>query len=141
MGLNPNTLPDNILCSMTGKDRKKIGRITRAEALGKLQRGEELIIHKQLVGFLQRNDLYYRHSATHKKHTERPGTPDFMVRYGERCVEIELKSEKGMLSDDQEENIELARKNGFEVHICRTYESARDLIIRELRIPREKCSK
>lgn len=52
----------------------------------------------------------------------KPGFPDILAFYARRCVGIELKTARGVLSDDQKFMFPLIAAAGIPIHICRSVE-------------------
>ena len=57
------------------------------------------------------------------------GIPDLIIffPFGE-CVFVELKTETGIISENQENKIKKLEKYGYKCYICRTVQQFRDII-------------
>jgi hypothetical protein len=122
MGINPILLPDHMKLKMDGDVRKGMGRagMTREEAIRKFERGDELQEQKVFRAWLYLHEMPFIYSKPFIKASIQSGLPDFHVFRDGRLIAFEFKSKTGRISTEQEEKMDLYRKNGCEVLIVHT---------------------
>lgn len=69
-----------------------------------------------------------------KKSGLKPGMPDMLLFYEERCYGIELKTGKNAVSPDQKETIRRLGYAGVPVWVCRSVEEVID-VLRVIKLP------
>jgi hypothetical protein len=106
---------------MKPEDRPAEENLTEAQEQGRFA---QWLLPREKAG-----ELWFDWSATHQALTNRPGTPDFIIKlFGKPAFWIEFKSPGGRFSPAQKKTIGLLRQLGGEVFIAATADEAIELI-------------
>lgn len=90
---------------------------------------EILDMHQPLLRWLKSENLEYIHARTDCESTIESGWPDITVIHTRLpALLIELKTEKGKLSQDQDDVHSRLRSKGYRVHVIRRIEDAYELV-------------
>lgn len=58
-----------------------------------------------------------------------PGTPDLVLSYCGKTIYFELKTEKGIVSDDQKRIHKILRSTGHRVEVVRSFEEFKEILL------------
>jgi len=123
MGLDPKILPQALTSKMNPKDRPAESELTEPQEQGRFA---QWLLPRDIA-----EELWFDWSATHKALTNRPGTPDFLIKlFGKPAFWIEFKSPGGRFSPAQKKTIGLLRQLGGEVFIAATADEAIEIVKR-----------
>lgn len=123
------SLPENILRAMTPADRKRRGEQTSEEAMAAFTARSEKELQQQVSNLLRLRGLKFLNPAMHKRSPLPEGHPDFTVFLpGGRTIFFECKTEKGKLSDEQEDFAKWANANDFFFYVIRSVREAIDCL-------------
>lgn len=90
----------------------------------KLERELHALISNDLI----RRQIYFVHSYTHKRTTQEPGVPDFIICIGGCAVGIEVKMPGNDLSDVQQEHKDRMVQSGWFYYIVRSFQEFADVL-------------
>jgi hypothetical protein len=119
-------LPEKVLRLMSPEDRRLIGQQSASEAQCALCASLERRQQKLFASWLQYRELYYIQARSDKRSTIRVGHPDFTIFHNHKVLFIEMKSENGVLSTDQQECGLRLMKQGFVWLVCHNAREAID---------------
>lgn len=89
---------------------------------------EIIDLHQPFMRFLREQGLPFIRSRSDRESSTTPGDPDFVVLRGHSALCIEMKTEKGALSDDQKKRHEELNAAGVTVHVVRDIGVAEELV-------------
>ena len=118
--INSKFIPHDILMRMRPEDRKAAGQLTPQEITDRHAVKLERELQKQCETYLTRHAIEYLHISHRAR--EKKGWPDLSFAVDGTPMAIELKTATGTLSDDQERVLAAMRRNGWQVHIVRSYQ-------------------
>ncbi len=121
-----SVLPEHVLRLMTPEERARIGQQSASEAQDSCGANLERRQQKLFVSWMQLVGLYYIQARADKRSTIRVGHPDFTIFHSQKVLLIEMKSDLGVLSVDQQECGLSLVNQGFVVLICRNASEAID---------------
>jgi hypothetical protein len=128
MGLPPSSLHSEQFARLLSKrDRVAANVQTKAEAGDKFTARLEREMHKQFSQWLDLNGLFYIHSRTDKRTTQRKGLPDYFV-IGKETLVVELKTETGRLSSEQQQILDELSQRGVTCMVTSSVVDAIELV-------------
>lgn len=118
--INSKFIPQDILLRMRPEDRKATGQLTPQEITDKHAVKLERDLQRQCETYLTRHAIEYLHISHRAR--EKKGWPDLTFSVDGTPMAIELKTATGTLSDDQVRVLAAMRRNGWSVHVVRSYQ-------------------
>ena len=118
--INSKFIPQDILLRMRPEDRAATGQLTPQEITDKHEAKREKELQQQCETYLTRHAIEYLHLSHRAR--EKKGWPDLTMAVNGTPLAIELKTATGRLSDDQTSVLAAMRRNGWSVHIVRSYQ-------------------
>lgn len=110
-------------------DRKHTPPIIEKPVRNKLDEEAESVIHGFIGRELRRRGIRYLHSDMRRKSTLPIGHPDFTCFMpGGTTIFFEVKTSTGQLSQVQEEYIADLRRDGFTVHVPRSFDEFLEML-------------
>lgn len=95
----------------------------------KIPQEPEKEIHRKIAKWCKDYAMQAFHGAMHKRSGRTPGEPDFIIQLpGGKTLYVEVKTEKGKLSIEQECVIAHAWQLGHTIHVVRKFEEFHDLV-------------
>ena len=88
----------------------------------------EKVIQTQILQYLRLHDIFVIHQPMNKRSQLPPGTPDFIMAIGGRAVAIEVKTESGHLSEDQERVRDQMVCNLWDYYLVRSVEAVKEIL-------------
>ena len=116
---NSQCIPPEILRRMKLEDRKALGVKTPEEAADDHAAKLESDLQKKCESYLMRHAITYLHLSPRAR--EKRGWPDLTFCLEGKPMAIELKTATGRLSDDQKRVLPAMERDGWHVHVVRSY--------------------
>ena len=118
--INSKCIPHDILLRMRPEDRAATGQLTPKEITDKHAVRLEKELQSQCETYLMRHGIEYLHISHRAR--EKKGWPDLTMAVNGTPFAVELKTSTGRLSDDQVRVLAAMRRNGWQVHVLRSYD-------------------
>jgi len=123
--MKTSQVTEAILSRMSKAERAKMpGVQTAEEAQAKFAARSERELQNQIAQYLRLKGIWFFQARMDKPTSGQVGTPDFLMN----GYALEVKFEKGKLSDEQIECHDRMRKSGWLVSTVNTFEDARNAI-------------
>jgi len=122
----PHELPDAWRRALSADIRRDIGVETDAEGADRVKAGHERELQSLCETELIRHGIEHLHLSPRAR--EKKGWPDLTFACNGVPVAVELKTEKGRLSDAQKAVKGRMEANGWRYHICRSFSAFRGIL-------------
>ena len=123
---DPQLIPDNIVKLMSPETRQELGLLTPEERSAKVNALAERDLQRLCEQELNRQGIAFLHLSPMAR--EKAGWPDLVFAIAGIPFAVELKTQAGKLSAEQEHMLARMQANGWTVHVVRSYEAFRALI-------------
>jgi hypothetical protein len=124
--MNPAEITPKLASMMNAKDRKALGVLTPDECRVKNEAKEEAPLQRLCEQELYRRGIMAHHLSFRAR--EQTGYPDLTFVIAGRPYAIELKTATGKLSEAQSWMLGHMKDNGWNCHVCRSFEQFVEII-------------
>jgi len=118
--INSKCIPQKILLKMDLQTQRELGYTPPEEVRAKDEAKEEKVLQKDCEEFLGRHEIEYLHLSIRAR--EKSGWPDLVFVANGTPFAVELKTATGKVSGDQVRVLAWMRRNGWQVHVLRSYD-------------------
>jgi len=124
--MNTAEITPRLAAMMGAADRKALGILTTAERERKVDGTAERELQRLCEQELSRRGIAFLHLSFRAR--ERAGWPDIVCCVTGRPYAIELKTATGKLSEAQAWMLGRMKENGWNCHVCRSFEQFTEII-------------
>ena len=120
MGLDPRALPQRFINLMAKPERKELGVKTTTEIDAKIELENERDLQRECANLLRLRSIWFFQSRMDRRTTNPVGTPDFLFAIRGVPVAVECKTERGVVSEEQEDAMRHMKHGGWVCAVIRS---------------------